>query len=312
MNPTKTTAKDFFLYLGIIIGLYVSTISFLTLIFQIINKTFLLAGDYTGGIDSMVRSSIAALIIFFPAFIYLSWLINKDLKNSPEKKDLWIRKWLIFLTLFLAGLAVAIDLVMLVYSFLGAEDLTARFFLKVFAVFAVTLTIFRYYLYDLRREPMIYSKTIRTSVCIISVIVIAGIIGGIVIIGSPSSQRAKQMDERRVNDLMNIQSQIVYQQWQNKGDIPENLSVLNDPISNWVLPKDPETNQSYEYKKISKNSFELCASFKTKSDVVDQTKVPTYPANSINENWQHETGKVCFERTIDPILYPITPVVKKY
>jgi hypothetical protein len=311
MNQSKTTAKDFFLYVGIMIGLYVSSISFLMLIFQIINKVFPIAGDYTGGIEGTIRSVVAALIIFFPAFMYLSWLANKDLKLSPEKKEMWVRRWLIFLTLFLSGLAIAIDLVTLIYRFLGAEDLTLRFFLKVFVLLAVVIAIFRYCLYDFRRDIAEYSKSVKTSIYVVSIIVLAGVIGGVFIIGSPSAQRAKMMDERRVSDLMNIQSQIVYTQYQNKADIPDNLSALNDPISNYVVPKDPETATNYEYKKISKNSFELCATFKTKSDVNSPTPVPTYPAQSVNENWQHDIGRVCFERTIDTSMFKAIPAIPK-
>ena len=87
---SKTTAKDFFLHLGIIIGLYVSAISFLVLIFQIIDKVFPLAGEYIGDIDSTIRSALAALIIFFPTFLYIVYTGNKDLISNPEKKDIWI------------------------------------------------------------------------------------------------------------------------------------------------------------------------------------------------------------------------------
>src|SRR5574344_2850381 len=118
---SKTSAKDFFLYLAVFIGLYVSSISFLIATFQIINKLFPLKGEYIGGIDSSIRASLATLIIFFPAFIYVSYVTNKNLISNPEKKDIWIRRWMIFLTLFVAGLTIAVDLATLIYRFLGAE-----------------------------------------------------------------------------------------------------------------------------------------------------------------------------------------------
>lgn len=305
---SKTTAKDFFLYLGILIGLYVSSISFLMLIFQITDKVFPLAGEYAGGIDSGIRTALAAIIIFFPTFIYISKLANEDLKNDPTKKDMWVRRWMVFLTLFIAGLAIAIDLTTLIYRFLGAEDLTLRFFLKVFFVLAVAITVFRFTLTDFRRQTFEYTKGMKMSVWIVSVVVLTGIIYGIVLIGSPMEQRAKTLDQQRVSDLTSIQSQIVYSQWQNKGDIPANLSELNDPISGYTLPIDPETKENYEYTKVSKNSFELCATFKTISEKNDVTRPMTYPY--INENWQHKAERTCFTRTIDEKLYPINP--KKY
>lgn len=303
---SKTTAKDFFLYLGVIIGLYVSSISFLILIFQIIDKTFPLAAEYTGNIDSAIRSSLAALIIFFPAFIYVSHLTNKDLIVNPEKKDMWIRRWMIFLTLFIAGLTIAIDLATLIYRFLGAEDLTTRFFLKVFFVLAVAITVLRSTLFDLKRETFEYTKNIKIRASIVSLLILVSVIYGIVMIGSPASQRAKMMDEQRISDLSNIQSQIVYTQWQNKAEVPANLEALKDPISGFTLPTDPETKESYEYTMLSKNSFELCATFKTKTPVASETITkPMYPY--ANENWQHDIGRTCFTRVIDEKLYPINP-----
>jgi len=313
---SKTTAKDFFVYLGVIIGLYVSSISFLMLAFQVINKLFPLAGEYVGNIDFSIRSALAALIIFFPAFIYISYLANNDLKANPDKKDMWIRRWMIFFTLFVAGLTIAIDLTTLIYRFLGAEDLTTRFFLKVFFVLAVAITIFRSTLSDFKRETFEYKKGMKIRGYIVSIIILLSVIYGIVLIGSPSEQRAKMMDDQRINDLSSIQSQIVYTQWQNKGEVPASLDALKDPISGYMLPTDPETKQSYEYKMISKNSFELCATFRTESLATPDTtaaKPMSYPYvnGMINENWQHGIGRTCFERTIDPSLYKVTPETVK-
>jgi hypothetical protein len=305
MDKTKTTAKDFFVYLGIIIGLYVSSVSFLVLVFQIINKTFPLSGEYLYGYEQAIRSSLSALIIFFPAFIYLLWLANKDLKINPDKKDVWVRRWMIFLTLFIAGLTIAIDLTTLIYRFLGAEDLTLRFFLKVFFVLAVAITIFRSTLYDLRRNTFEADKKVNVGTYIVSTIVILVVVFGIITIGSPAKQKAKQLDETRVSNLMSIQSEIVYTHWQNKGDIPANLNELNNPINSFVVPKDPITGENYEYKKISKNIFEICANFETKNIVENETKRVTKIYYIDNKNWQHNSGRYCFTRNIDEEIYKV-------
>lgn len=304
---SKTTAKDFFLYLGIIIGLYVSTVSFLVLSFTIIDKLLPLINEYIGGFDDTIRSTIAALVIFFPTFVYVSYIANKDLVINPDKKDMWIRRWMIFLTLFLAGLMIAIDLSTLVYRFLGAEDLSLRFFLKVFIILAVALTIFKFTLNDLKRVTFEFTKQMKMFAGIVSIVALSVIVCGVIIIGSPSLQRARNLDEQRVNDLSNIQSQIVYMQWQNKGSVPTSTSALNDPISNFILPTDPETNKDYSYKMISKNSFELCADFKTvNKNEADATKA-RYVGGMINENWQHDATTTCFTRVIDEKLYPVNP-----
>ncbi len=255
---------------------------------------------------------LAAIIIFFPCFIYILLIVNKDLKANPEKKDMWVRRWMIFLTLFITGLAIAIDLVTLIYRFLGAEDLTLRFFLKVFFVLAVAVTIFKITFADLKRTSFEITGKMKIIVGIISVIILSAVVYGVIIIGSPSEQRAKMMDTTRVNDLSSIQNQIVNSQWQNKGEVPASLDALKDPISNYAVPTDPETKADYEYTKLSKNSFELCATFKTEVSTTTLNSVTGKPASYpysydevINQNWQHGIGRTCFTRTIDEKLYPI-------
>lgn len=313
MQP-KTTAKDFFLYLAVFVGLYASTISFLTLAFAIIEKAFPLPGEYYLGPDGAIRNSVAILVIFLPAFVWISDFVNKDLKNNEAKKDIWVRKWLIYFTLFVAGLTVAIDLVTLINQFLSGDDLTLRFFLKVLLVLITAISIFRYYLYDLKRIPSEFGRSAKIFICSASAVALITVIYGIILIGSPAMQRARNMDEQRVNDLMDIQSQVI-RVWQAKGVLPKTLSDVNDPLSNYTVPKDPKTNQDFEYNVLSSTSFELCATFETKSDQQMTTMAVTanisYPMQTVNETWQHDAGRTCFDRTIDTKLYPVTNAAVK-
>jgi uncharacterized membrane protein YraQ (UPF0718 family) len=61
-----------------------------------------------------------------------------------------VRRWLTYLTLFLASTALVCDTITLVYHLLGGE-ITLRFLLKVLVVAAIAGAIFGYYLSDLRR-----------------------------------------------------------------------------------------------------------------------------------------------------------------
>ncbi|MBU6371039.1 MAG: hypothetical protein KGH93_01230 [Patescibacteria group bacterium] len=308
MKP-QTGAKDFFLYLGATIALYVSVTSFLTLIFAVLDKTLPMAGEYAGGSDGAIRTSIAALVIFLPALFLVSRVIARDLAVHPEKKDLWVRRTMIYLTLFLACLVIAIDLAVLVYRFLGAEDLSARFFLKVLFVMGAALETGRLYGYELSREPSVYRADMRARIWIVSVFAIGAVAAGVGFVGTPAENRAKNLDMTRVNDLSSIQGQLVYQQWENKGSLPVNLAALNDPISGFAVPTDPETATAYGYKKLSATSFELCAVFDAASDdIANPAAVPAYPVSAMSQNWSHAKGPVCFLRTIDPKLYKAAPV----
>ena len=62
-----------------------------------------------------------------------------------------VRRWLTYLTLFVAAAVLVGDMIALVYNLLGGE-LTLRFVLKVLVAAVIAGTIFGYYLMDLRRE----------------------------------------------------------------------------------------------------------------------------------------------------------------
>jgi hypothetical protein len=304
-TKSKTTASDFFIYLGIIIGLYVSTFSLISLSFDLINKWLPdVAMNY--GYDmysSGIRMALAALIIFFPVFIYLSRISTKAVTLIPEKKDLWVRRWFFFLTLFLTGLAIAIDLTTLVYRFIGGEDLTMRFVLKVIVVLIVAFAIFRFYLYELRRDVTIPTPKRKYLMYLTCIIVLAVVITGIVAIGSPTTQRNIRLDSQRVNDLSNIQYAIT-DYYRANNNLPVDLATLTQGTTHYVSSiKDPETKVSYEYRATPQSSkYEICAVFSTDS-LLDETDRVSYPNQ---ENWKHGIGKTCFNR----IAGDLTPAPK--
>jgi hypothetical protein len=81
----------------------------------------------------------------------MSWFINRGLVRNPAKRLSAIRRWLTYLTLFLAVTILAGDLIALIYNLLGGE-LTIRFLLKVSTVAVIAGGVLGYYLADLRRE----------------------------------------------------------------------------------------------------------------------------------------------------------------
>ena len=319
-NKIKTTPKDFFVFIGAMAALYGSAVSLINLLFEIINASFPdpLSFNYDN-FSSGMRWSIASLIIVFPIYIFLSQFINKDLAANFLKKNLGIRKWLTYLTLFVAGVTIITDLILLINTFLGGE-ITARFAFKVLSVLVVAGTVFAYYLYDLKRDVGQKSNKMKLLAWVVSFAVLASIVGGFFIMGSPFTLRMKRFDERRVSDLQNIQYQIV-NFYQRKGSLPNGLLELEDPISGFILPRDPNPAPfvgynpgGYGYIKVSDLSFKLCANFSLASDAQIDSKymtrsVPVFLGDSyhsyLNENWQHASGEQCFDRKIDKDLYPI-------
>lgn len=298
---TRTTPKDFFLQLGSVVGLYISVISLLTLLFQIINVVIpdvVERAYYYDPYSGALRFAIASLIVVFPIFLLISWLLEREYVKNPAKHELSVKRWLTYITLFVAGVAIVIDVIVLLNVFLNGE-LALRFFLKVLAVLVVVGVVFGYYIYDLRRTVGEKRNIQKIFFWGSVVVVLASIIGGFAIIGSPATQRDLRLDRERVQDLDMIQYQIL-SYWQKTDELPENLSALNDPLFGFIVPEDPETGESYEYHALSNLSFELCAIFAKDGSEVESTPEFSRAFPGLDGNWQHGAGRKCFERVIDP------------
>lgn len=258
---------------------------------------------YYTGMANGVRWATSILVIAIPVYILTSWLLGKDLREIPAKRELKLRKWLTYFTLFISAVTIIVDLIMFVFRFLNG-DLTIQFFLKVFVVLLVAAAVFGYYIWDLRRKNT-KTKTTKILAWILSIVVLASVVAGFFIIGTPAEQRERRFDEERVGDLQVLQSQII-NYWTQKEELPAELDDLQDSISGFVPPKDPATDLPYEYYIIGDLSFELCATFETSSkDFASGYKGGRYisPYESFQQNWEHEAERTCFERTIDPDLY---------
>ncbi|HVU06234.1 MAG TPA: DUF5671 domain-containing protein [Thermodesulfobacteriota bacterium] len=310
--PNKTTAKDFFIYLASFAGLYVSVVSLVSLLFAIINRAFpdMLNSYYyaTDFYSGPIRAAIACLLIVFPLYLVIASYIDKYVRANPEKKDIAVRKWLTYLTLFITGVAVVIDLVVLVNTFLGGE-ITSRFIWKIVSVLVVSGAVFSYYFYDLKKTFAADApKKTLLIISLASLLVFGSLVTGFVLVGSPMQARAARFDERRVNDLTSIQWQIV-NYWQQKGALPTDIASLNDPISSFMVPVDPETGTAYGYQKTGAVSFKVCADFNLKSGAASINKYAAdygmSAAASGSNNWAHGMGTACFDRNIDPDLYPV-------
>jgi hypothetical protein len=299
----RSTARDVFSHLLAIATLYVGVISFTTLCFQYINVKFpdLLNLYYSGALDT-IRQAMAALIVVWPVFILMSWFIQRDIKADPDKHNVGIRKWLLYLTLFVTSITIIVDLVTLINYFLNGE-ITTRFILKVLVVLAVAITVFWYYLWDLRTEAPWKSKLPKVTAVLTSVVVVGTILLGFMFVGSPMEQRQLRIDGQRVTDLSSLQGGIV-DYYSRKQVLPKSLSELSDPLTYFVVPVDPETGAAYEYVAKDKYTFELCANFAKESDVDPATTRPYVVNDPYSQNWLHSAGRACFERTIDPEQYP--------
>src|SRR3989344_6367631 len=219
IQKPKTTPKDFFLHLGAIVALYISVTSVLTLIFAIIDQIYPKPFQYADLYASGVSLAMAMLIVAFPLYILFMRIISGIEKISPEKRELSVRKWLTFITLFVAGLVIAIDLIVLLQKFFAGEEITLAFALKVISIIIVLAAVFGFYLREIHRGTGDNSPLRAYSAYGAGTFVLLAIVVGFWVMGSPYTQKEKRFDAERVNALQTIQYQIV-SYWQNKEKLP--------------------------------------------------------------------------------------------
>jgi len=297
----RTTPKDFFLHLGATIALYAAVIALINLSLSIVDylRPDALASYFSA---SSIAWPISMLVVLLPLLYVLEWVLVRDIRRTPEKRELWIRKWRIYLTLFLSGATVIGDLIALVNTYLSGE-ITSRFVYKVLAVLLIAGVVFVYYLLARISDEAKGRGARRAFAAIGIVLALAAIVIGFVIVGSPTKQRDIRFDNERVNDLSNIQNSVAHF-WQEFGKVPSSLSEMPEYMSG--LPKDPVTGVAYRYETVSSgNSFKLCAIFSEPSSAASSN----YPKSvtqytSAFYNWDHGSGEACFTRVINPVDFP--------
>lgn len=150
----SVSAREAFVYLVMFATLYFFAYHLGSLLFDLINHAWPdpAQGDY-GRLGRSMRWATAAILISFPVFAYVSHQVSRDVALHPIKRLSPVRRWLTYLTLFIAAAILIGDMTTLLYNLLGGE-LTMRFVLKVLVVAVIAGSVFGYYLWDLRREEV--------------------------------------------------------------------------------------------------------------------------------------------------------------
>ena len=331
-HHNKVTPYFFFITLGTLIALITSVSAFLNLVFETLNHVFpdvltdsYMSGYYSYSFDA-VRTALSLLIIVFPMYLILERLWRKAALGGLSGFPDTLRKWALYLILFLTSVTVIADLVTLVRYFVSGE-ITIRFILKVAIVLITAGMVGWYYVRRLKRPQI--DQWDKWAMFKSIVLVLAAIIWAFTVIGGPGSQRTLRLDQRRLEDLQNIQWQVI-SYWQQSEALPADLAALSTPLSGYKAPSDPEFQKGnvYEYRIVDAktNTFELCATFAVPlpegwvshggggvypvRDMATSSVAP-FPGNAANDQWAHDAGRTCFTRTIDPVFYPPFPKEEK-
>ncbi len=294
----KISAKDFFLNLGAIIALYTVVGSLVSLLFTVIDGKFpKITNAYYGSMS--ISWPVAILVIFFPIMILLMWLLAREYEVNTEARYHGVHKWMSYLTLFVAGLVMAGDLVAVLYYFVDGQEITTAFLLKVVVLLVISGSIFVYYISEMRGKLTAQARMLWRVFAL--VLVLGSIVWGFSVLGSPRTQRLFKYDQQKVSDLQTISSQIeMYYSTNSK--LPVNLDALKD-INYAYRIVDTQTNAPYEYTKTGDLTYTVCAVFnKDTKEAVGSQSYPYYG----QVNWTHPAGRHCFSQKVNPLLIPKT------
>jgi len=288
------SAFEAFLYLIVFSALYMSAIDVGQLAFRFIDRAFPDPAAASFGPEffaNSLRWRVSSLVIVFPLFLYLTFYLRRAVDARTVRPESVARKWLTYLTLFVAAVVLIGDMTSLVYNLTGGE-LTVRIALKVLTVAIIAGAMFGYYLRDVRTAERTKRQkaTIQHRVLLGAVIavVIAAVAASLIVIGSPEKQRELRFDDVRSRDLAQIVTG-VRSYFSSHQALPPTLDALRGPGVR--VPQDPRTGAPYEYAVLGPARYRLCADFQAKAQDVSPWRAA---------EWRHGKGYNCFEHEIAP------------
>jgi len=150
---SEASAKDAFLYLLAFATLGTWAISLGSLLFTLIDKWIpdpAFPNRYFNA-DETIASSLAAILVAFPIYLFVMNLVIRGTEQHPEKLESGVRKWLTYIALLIAAGVLIGDLVTFL-TFLLRGELSGRFEAKVAAVLLISGGVFWYYLVSLKGQ----------------------------------------------------------------------------------------------------------------------------------------------------------------
>lgn len=287
------SAREAFQYLVLFATLYIFTFDVGALLYVLIELRFRDAAlDYGAGTPAPLRWATAGALTALPIFLWMNRILDASLAREPEKRASGVRRWLTYLTLFVAALVLIGDFSTIVSSLLGG-GLTLRFALKSLVVFAIAGVVFGHYLGSLRREESDAGARARgaswlgrAGIAAAGVAIVAGLFAG----GAPRRARSRQLDERRLSALLMIDS-FVNQYFESHRVLPQSLDDLDSRAIGAPAFSDPVSGSPYGYAIVDSLDFRLTATF----DSAD-TLLPS--GEGVGKAWRHGAGPHSFIRRV--------------
>ncbi|MCP3981454.1 MAG: hypothetical protein GY716_19315 [bacterium] len=155
-SPWPRRAREAFLHLLTFGALFTWAGNVIFLFFSCINfalpdPAWRISQSVTDETVSAMRGALASLIVAFPLFLILWHFLLREVHRDPDKAKGAIRRWLLYLTLFVGAITLAGDVMTLIY-FLLEGQLTLRLVLKAAVLFLIAGSLVLYLAFTLRSE----------------------------------------------------------------------------------------------------------------------------------------------------------------
>ena len=290
------SAREAFLYLLLFSALYFFAWNLGSLLFALLEHRLPDPADAQWQVMRLtgsIRWSVSALVIAFPVFAFIARHLAHDVAKHPIKRLSPIRRWLTYLTLFVAAAVLIGDLTTLVFNLLGGE-LSLRFVLKVAVVAAIAGTIFGHYLRDLRREEVASASHAAGGRVLwaAGVATVLSIAAGVWVMDSPMRQRLLRVDAARVEDMQTLDTAVLLW-WGEHKELPADFGTLAAQPGVNLPRRDPDGSSDYRYRPLDATHYELCAEFAT-----DSGERPARWRLPQSGQWVHPAGAHCFRRSV--------------
>lgn len=129
------------------------------------------------------------------------------------------------------------------------------------------------------------------------VLVAGTLVAALWVMDSPSTQRARRIDQRRVAQLQAIASAV--DQWTlERRTLPPSLAGLAHQPGRGLTIVDPVDGRPYDYQPTSADGYRLCATFATSTADNDRTRAGRW-AGEVGGRWLHPAGHFCFQRKVE-------------
>ncbi|RVQ67120.1 hypothetical protein EKN06_09385 [Croceicoccus ponticola] len=303
------TARELFYYLSVFSCLYVTIMGLGTILFQLVNLALPDPADYygdiyyalAGGVEAKLRSGVASVVVFLPAYLLLDHRIEVLKRSDPGQGGSSVRRKVTYLTLYFTAFVLLSDASFLVSYWLNGE-LDARVLLKCGVVAGLGMLVLGRYLHEMTSDEHFvarHASRVRiATLAILTIVSAAAVLTAFGNFASPGTERKRQADRARETALAQIDNAIVTY-FRAYESLPESLAIVAR-FQHVRFPRDPETGVPYRYEVVGDRRYRLCTTFRrarTAEELMAETgPYTTYYATSAFS--EHPAGPHCFDMEV--------------